>query len=311
MKYIIPKRIDKPGVYDLTADEYHADPCVEPSLSNSIAKVLVMQTPLHAWTAHPRLNPGFEREEHSKFDIGNACHALILRDERAFKIVRAENWTTQSAQESRSIARIAGQIPLLTHQWISVECMARAARIQLDRHAEARDAFTNGKPEQTLIWREGCVWCRARLDWLPNAGRFFDDYKSTKIAHPDDWARNLFKLGFDMQAAFYSRGIKALGLCNDPVFRFIVQEVEMPHALSVVALMPGALDLAEHKVARALDIWQRCIQSDHWPAYPTRTCYVDVPPWAEAQFTARDAAAYDAQRDAEIVDQLHRPLETT
>lgn len=295
--------ITKPGVYNLTADEYHADPCPLPSLSSSIAKLLVTQTPLHAWTAHSRLNPDFERKESSKFDIGSASHALILNDKRAFEIVDAENWTTKAAREKREMARAAGLIPLLKDEWIRVECMARAARIQLDRHADAHDAFRNGKPEQTLIWQEYGVWCRVRLDWLPDMRFTFDDYKSTKSADPDAWSRNLFNLGFDIQAAFYKRGIRALKLCSDPVFRFIVQETETPHALSVVALMPGALDLAEHKIARAIDIWSRCLKTDTWPGYPQRTCYVDVPPWHEAQFMARDARAH------EVADEFHRPLE--
>lgn len=301
-------KIDQPGVYDLSAEDYHADPVCEPSLSASIAKLLVTATPLHARAGHPRLNPDHEPEESEKFDIGSAAHALILRDKRAFEIVDAKDWKTKSAGEKRDEARAAGKIPLLTSQWIRVECMARAARYQLDAHREASGAFKNGKPEQTLVWREGDIWCRARLDYRVVGAKVFDDYKSTAaLADPDAWSRILFNLGFDMQAAFYRRGIRALGLCDDPQFRFIVQETKKPHALSVIGLMPGALDLADHKVCRAIAIWDDCLRTGHWPGYPSRTCYVDVPPWAEAQFMARDSRAHDTAR--EVADEFHRPLE--
>lgn len=304
--------ITKPGVYDIPADVYHADPTPEPSLSSSIAKVLVGETPLHAWSKHPRLGKPAEEPEEAKFDIGKAAHSLVLQDPQAFEIVDAKDWKTDKAKALRAAARDAGKIPLLATQWVRVTAMAHAGRIQLDRHEEASAAFTNGKPEQTLIWREGPTWCRARLDYLPNAGNIFDDYKSTAAsADPDAWSRNLFNLGFDMQAAFYLRGLKALKICDRPSFRFIVQETETPHALSVVGLMPGALELAQHKIARALDIWQTCLASGVWPAYPTRTCYVDAPAWHEAQFIERDQHMNDTLRRAAkpSAESLKRALE--
>lgn len=289
--------IAEPGVYDLTAEEYHSDPCFEPSLSNSIAKLLVSRTPRHAWAAHPRLNPAYEAEHADKFDLGSAAHAFMLNDELAFAVIDADDWRTKEAKAIRDDAREAGKIPLLKEQWERVQMMVRSGRRQLDAHKEASNAFTNGSPEKTLIWKEGDVWCRARLDWAPNSGPFFDDYKTTSAsADPDEWARILFSLGFDMQAAFYLRGIKALGLHKDPQFRFVVQELSEPFALCVMGLVPAALDLAEHKVARAIDIWRTCLKANYWPGYPDRTCYIEAPAWHEAQFLARDERAHDTMR---------------
>lgn len=302
-------RIDKPGVYDLSAEEYHADCCPEPSLSSSIAKLIVNKTPRHAWAAHPRLNPDYQPTQSERFDIGNAAHSFMLRDPKCFEIVNADAWTTKAAREQRDAARLNGKIPLLVDQYERVVEMVAAARVQLDRHIDARAAFTNGRPEASIIWEESGVWFRARLDWLPDAGPFFDDYKTADSADPDAFLRSVVSYGYDIQCAFYTRGLKALGIHERPEFRFIVQETASPFALSVVGLAPSFVDLAEHKVARAIDIWQRCRHDNHWPGYPLRTCYLDAPEWAETQFMARDARAYDAARDAGIVDQLQRPLE--
>ena len=68
--------IDRPGIYELSAEEYHADPCPTPSLSSSIARTLLASSPHHAWWEHPRFNPGRVREEDEKFDLGTAAHAL-------------------------------------------------------------------------------------------------------------------------------------------------------------------------------------------------------------------------------------------
>lgn len=288
-------RIDQPGVYDISAEEYHADPCLAPSLSNSIAKILVSQTPRHAWAAHSRLNPAFEPEEEAKFDLGKTAHSLMLHDPQLFEIVDAADWRTKEAKAARESARLTGRIPILKDQWERTQMMVRSARSQLAVHEDAADAFTDGEPEKTLIWKEGDIWCRARLDWKPNnpeKRRIFDDYKSTAAsAGPDEWSRILYSCDLDMQSAFYRRGIKALGLCRDPMFRYIVQENYEPFALCAIALTPAAVDLAEHKVARALDIWGTCLKSDLWPGYPNRTCYIDPPAWHEAQILARDERA--------------------
>ena len=45
--------IGKAGIYTLSAEAYHADPCPEPSLSASIANVLLQRSPAHARIQHP------------------------------------------------------------------------------------------------------------------------------------------------------------------------------------------------------------------------------------------------------------------
>jgi len=58
---------------------YHLDKSNNPpSLSRSVAHILLTQTPYHAWLAHPRLNPDYMPDEDSKFDIGTATHAMLL-----------------------------------------------------------------------------------------------------------------------------------------------------------------------------------------------------------------------------------------
>lgn len=272
--------INTPGVYDIPAEEYHADPCPEPSLSNSIAKTLLGKSPRHAWLAHPRLNPDHEAKDNKKYDVGSAAHALLLEGQDAVEVIAADSFRTKDAKTARDAAYAAGKIPLLTEQAADVAAMQIAALAQLKSHEEAFAAFATGKPERTLIWQEdGGTWCRARLDWLDEGRGYIWDYKTTTSAHPDDWQRRLFDLGYDMQEAWYRRGVKALGLCDDPQFRFIVQEVEAPYALSVIGLTPGTMMLGEMKVWRALETWRWCLANNRWPGYPSQTCYIEPPPW--------------------------------
>jgi hypothetical protein len=76
---------------------------------------------------------------------------------------------------------------------------------------------------------------------------------------------------------------------HEAVFRWIVAENEYPYATSVVSLSPEGLAHAHDQVEQAIQLWRKCLQSDSWPGYPTRTCYVDPPGWALMQFMEADA----------------------
>jgi hypothetical protein len=281
-----PRRIDKPGIYDIGATDYHADVCPRPSLSSGIADVLLTQSPRHAWTAHPRLNPNFRPEEKEAFDLGTAAHALLLQGESNFVIIDARDYRTKAAQEQRDAARADGKVPLLAHRWADVQAMVAAAREQLDAMA-APIPFTNGRPEESLVWEEDGVWLRARLDWFHLDHRTVDDYKTTQAsAHPAVWSRTLFGNGADLQAAFYVRGVKAL-LGYEADFRFIVQENYPPYALSVIALDPEAMAFATAKVERAIALWRECLSHNRWPGYIARTAYAEVPAYELAKWEGR------------------------
>lgn len=275
------------GVYQMSAEAYHSDPCSEPSLSSSIAKLLCQSSPAHARQAHPRLNPWAVEEDDEKFDVGTAAHAILLEGVNAVAIIDAKDWRTNAAKDLRDKARAAGKIPLLEKVWDDVDAMVRSTRAQLDAHEDGVEMFHGGQAEQTLIWQEdGGIWCRARLDYLRPGN--IDDYKSTKAsANPDVLSRTLFGNGWDIQAAFYLRGLKAVtGV--DGMFRFACQETYAPYALSVVALGPDAMILAEKKIIYALDLWRECLKKNRWPAYPLKTAYASLPPWIESAWLQKE-----------------------
>lgn len=286
--------IDSPGCYSISAADYLRDVTPDPSLSAHIAHILLDQSPRHAWFAHARLNPDYQPEESEAFDVGKACHAFLLEGESGFVLIEAENFRTKEAREKRDAARAAGKIPLLASRWDDVQQMAHAARVQLARH-EKPIPFTGGKPEQTLVWQEGGVWLRARLDWLHEDHRTVDDYKSCGAsAHPAAWSRTLFNQGADLQAALYTRGVKRL-FGVEPDFRFVCQETYAPYCLSVIGLDPEAMAFAQQKLDVALSTWAECVRSNTWPSYPLRTCYAEAPGWQQAAWMERSYYEQEAR----------------
>ena len=143
--------ITEPGVYDIPAEIYHADPCPEPSLSSSVATALIDRSPRHAWQAHPRLNPVHEPDNRQDFDLGKAAHALLLEGRDVAEIVDAADYRTKAAREARDAAYAAGKTPLLAHQWQDVEAMIKAAIAQLAAHTDSDGIFEIGRAE--AAWR--------------------------------------------------------------------------------------------------------------------------------------------------------------
>ncbi len=283
----------EPGFHEIAAADYHDDPCAEPSLSASTAQELLAKSPLHAWYSHPRLNPGFEREEREIFDLGAAAHAYLLEGETGFAIIEADDWRTKAAKEARDLARAQGRLPVLRHKWDAILAMADAINAQLDAFSDPPRPFSAGKAEQTLVWQEGPIWCRARLDWLGDDHRTVDDLKTTGgSANPEDWTRGPMFAGPALQAAFYLRGLSVLsGVGTDRLnFRFVVAENYPPFALSVVSLGPEAWVIAEKQRRMAVEIWSNCMDTGKWPAYPRKTCYATLPPWIETQWVEREMA---------------------
>ncbi|MGI9506939.1 MAG: PD-(D/E)XK nuclease-like domain-containing protein, partial [Geminicoccaceae bacterium] len=158
--------ITKPGVHDIPASRYHEDPCPEPSLSNSIAKMILNDSPLHAAAHHPRLATEQIKIEKDIFDLGTAAHTLLLREGKKFEIVKAKDWRAKAAQKAKKEARANGLIPILEHQFDRTVEMVEMCRQQLKAH-EVGDLLADGIGEQTLVWQEGDVWCRSLLDWMP------------------------------------------------------------------------------------------------------------------------------------------------
>jgi len=311
--------IDQPGAYKMTAEEYHADPCVDPSLSKSIANTLLSCSPMHARAAHPRLNPNIEPTNSDLFDAGSLAHAILLENGAKICVINPEEypsapkkkgeegsvpkgWTNNAIRAARDEARSNGLIPVLPGQYVNAKRIADALRTQL-KGTEAEDAFVGGESEVSLFWRETWrekafdeaetgIWMRARLDWKPDKGNVFYDYKTTGgSANPEQWgAKTMWDTGAGLQSAFYSLLImRVLGIEN-PIFRFVVQENFDPFAVSIVQLEPGDMAAMELEVYRAILAWERCLRTNVWPGYcDGKVAHVSMPGWRKMMLAERDA----------------------
>lgn len=278
-----------PGVYDLPAEVYHADPVPGGSLSSTGArKLLTPSCPAHFkhW-----LDEGGETKP--AWEKGKAAHKLVLGAGPGIVAVADEwgkdpnAWRTDRVKELLAEVRERGDVPLKRADYDDVQAMAAALRAHPPAAALLDPAA--GTAEQTLIWRDertGAM-CRAMLDFLrhPLAGRRFllPDYKSTGAeygASPDKIGRTMADFGYYIQLAWYLLGIRALGLADDTAEALlVVQETRKPYLVTVAQPDPTAMRMGEIRCRQALDLYAECRRDDHWPGYSDDVVLAELPPW--------------------------------
>lgn len=265
-------RITKPGAYpDIPSSAYFNDPCPDPSLTQSLVKTILARSPWHARTQHPRLNPHYQADGSSRFDIGNAAHQILLGRGKGLAVVNADDWRTKLAQQAREAALADGKTVVLAHQYDQAGEMVHSARLQLDGRFGLADLFDDGgHAEIMLAWQDHGIWLRTLIDWLSPDRRRVIDYKTTQAsAAPSAVAMKMATDGWAIQAAFHENGLDVL----DPLTAgrrehlFVCQECEPPYALSVSRIRQAPRTIGRRQVAYAIERWRKCLLSDKWDGY--------------------------------------------
>lgn len=304
-------RITKPGIYfDVPGEAYFADPCPEPSLTQSVSKVLIAQSPLHAFSEHPRLHAPTQdaEEEPEKYNkaqaIGNAAHKLIIGRGKEIAVADFDSWRGKAAQEFRDKALAAGHVPILTKHMAKAYAMEREFRAQLKGHEEG-DVFTAGKGEVVLAWQEEGFWLRCMVDWLHDDLLAADDLKTTAMSVAEHSLGMLaVNAGWDVQAAMIERGLDALDPKNTGrrKYRFVAFENYEPFALNVMPMTEHWLTMGRKKLEFAITQWKICMGTGKWPGYPRIGVTPEYPGFKETQWLQREIDAAEPRRSNMVTE---------
>jgi hypothetical protein len=298
---------DKSGLYRMSEKAYHGDPCLLPSLSRSIAQKLILESPRHAFAAHPRLTKQPEEEQTNSRvrDIGSAGHAMLLQQPTEIVVLNYANFQKKAAQEERAEAQQRGAIALLAADAEQTVAMVEKARAALAEHDHPAiraianpDADAIRYNEVTAIWKDRCgdIWSRARMDRISITDDRITivDYKTTELSvEPEAVARAIYNNNYHFQDGFYRRAVRALFPEIDRHemkldFLFIMQEQNAPFEITVARVDPAGRLIGEKMTSDAFMLWRKCNAENWWPGYPGGIVEAEMPAWVDTRWTSRE-----------------------
>lgn len=268
--------IDKPGIYaNLAAEVYHSNCTPTPSLSSSGARGIVADCPAYFWH-HSPLNPNRPVKDSKAFDIGTASHLITLEPhlfDAGIEVISVpkkaggftDDYKTDAAQEARDAARAAGKVPLLPKERAMVIAMRAALRL----NPIASQAFNDGHVELSIFWQDEQtgVWCKARPDFLHASCAYWCDYKTTTTAHPEEFARKAYALGYHAQDAWLTDAVEQATGIKPRTGWFVCQDKEEPYLATTHRFPPEAVELGRMINRKGIDLFAQCLRSNEWPNY--------------------------------------------
>lgn len=249
--------------------EYHDD---IPALSPYIAKMLLDESPQHAWTFH-RLLGGKKRKPTTATDTGTLFHAALLEDGKGIEVIDAPDFKTKAAREAKADAIASGLLPIAEPKW--QEMQPAVERIK-ENIADAGFSLDGGLAEVKLEWSEpadnptGSVLCHGRLDWLSDDWTHIQDLKTTGgSVHPDKCAAALVNEGGATAEAAYRSAVERLRpeLAGRISFTFLFVETKEPYVVTPIESAGSMREFGESRWQRAIEMWAECLKSDNWPGY--------------------------------------------
>lgn len=160
----------------------------------------------------------------------------------------------------------AGQDIIRERDLEPIRAMAEAVRA----HPIAGPLLAGGgRGEQTLTWTDtrSKIACKARLDWLSDAGDLVD-LKTAADLDPRSFARAVHRYGYHGQLAHYRAACLHSGMT---VHRALIIGVEKRAPWDVMVYQldrgapEGALYVGEQVRRELLDRLAECIETDSWP----------------------------------------------
>lgn len=248
----------KPGAWlGIPAEEYHAAAAV----NNSTLK-RILDSPAHMQAP---------RADSPALLKGRLYHELALTP-RKFK----KNWAVFEGAARRGKAWEEFQAEHAGKEFCTVKEHGEAKGIAKAARRAFKDEYLSGQGanEVTLVWEEEIdgmpLKFKCRLDRLEtgvDGGRILDLKGTGGSCTKEAFAREAAKYRYEMQVAWYLRGVEmALGwnLCAHE-FVFLVVEKTEPHICADYYLSADAVHHGRMAMDHALRKYVECSRANHWP----------------------------------------------
>ncbi len=262
LKIIASEKNIKPGIYDLSIEDYHQGPGISRS-----GLMELKRSPYHYWYKY--LNPNYEPEPSTPSQIlGNALHTLILEpnqfEERYFILPEFNKATKEGKARWQTIkSELGNKETLSSNQYQVLQAMVES----FQKHELASQFLENAEIEQSIYWTDPDtnVLCKCRPDILRN--NLICDLKTAQDGSSRSFQTAVFNYGYYIQAAMIQEALMEVKKIQIKDFLFLVIEKSAPYAVSIYQLDEPSLEQGRHEFKQLLVRYKHCLDTNDWPAY--------------------------------------------
>ena len=227
---------------------------------------LIEKSPAH-------FRAGFQ-EKSASLDLGSLTHTLILEPNEfsdRYIVADLDRRTKAGKEKAAELAETGKEV-------ISPALYDTASRMRdsVMNHTVARDLFSQGEPEVSMVGEIDEVAVKGRIDWLRGDGLIVD-LKTTALASIEGFTSSVWKYGYCRQNSLYTDLLSQERPVTD--FWFVCVESAPPYAVAVHSLSESFINLGRAKYRKALAIYKECKASDCWPGYSDEVSVLEPKPW--------------------------------
>jgi hypothetical protein len=217
------------------------------------------------------------RVDNAAMRMGRLVHWNVLGgmpDDEDGRVVVYDGERRGNSWKEFAAANIGCEIVTAT-EWAKSLPIADAVRA----NPIAARLLENAETERHVRWKIGARECSSRPDAYVNGAHLWD-LKTTTNCRPDELMRQAFKMQYFAQLAFYTDALAYHGIAV-PKRYIVAVETVAPHAVTVLELTDGLIELGRRTYRGWLEQLQVCQDSDFWPEYAQHAVPWGVPEWME------------------------------
>lgn len=228
-------------------------------------------------------------------ELGTLAHAALLephrfRGEYVSEPVWTFDWNKQRKESTKERAAWKEENEGLTQvprlDWLKLEGMRKAVK----EHEKASELLSARPVEVSCFWQEpGWGLAKCRLDVLDHARCRITDLKTTVDPDPRLFRNAVHKYGYALQAAWYLRGARAVGIDDVEHFTIVAVQKTAPFEVRVYSLDPEWIALGNREIDALLHRWREV--QDGVPRFAQERPEMLTPPeWIEREVEELEAA---------------------
>lgn len=262
--------ITRDGVYDLSMERYHGQPCVKPSGSTTTFKTFWFKSAAHYFDTSD-LNPQKRNDDKDRphFSLGRAAHHLIFLGRQGFDrefVVRPEKWKDYRSNDAKEwkAAQLRAKLTIITEA--ELEAIAGMAR-SLGKHSLVRNGILDGAVERSMVFR--CpitgLYYKSRPDNITLSDGDFSDLKTCESVRAEDLQRSIKKFGYFMQGGLTAMAAERCLGVELKSFTLVCVEKTPPYCVETVEIPKEDIDRGRAAVEAMMIQFAHCVETGIWP----------------------------------------------